>query len=277
MENQVSLTVGNINLVINATDEIVSLIESSYALWLSDEIGNDGETVNIDCRELKTRADARNSSLSVSERGDLLEFNSGISAGEIDMTKGSARFELCQSGPEAIDGLQNALRLLLGRLLIERQGLILHAAAAETASGRSVVLAGRSGAGKTTLSRYFSNAGRAVYSDDLCCLKITGQGEVNLYSAPLGSEKIGWFSGPRRLSAIFLLDRAAVAEVSAPLDRVAAAAEIAAAVPFLAGYSSRTRLKILALAARVAAKVPLRRAMLRPEPAAVKLIEEYTH
>jgi hypothetical protein len=250
-------------------------MESAYGSWLGDKSGKDIKEIIVRCSRLNCKVDTKDSSLKITETGDCLKFESGISAGSLDLSKGSAELLLCQTGPEAIDGLQNALRLLLGRVLVEKDGLLLHAAAVKADNGKSIVMAGHSGAGKTTLSRFFAEAGREVYSDDLCCLKIEKESEVNLYSAPLGSEQIGWFSGARRLSAIFLLEQAKSASVSEPIPRVSAAAQIAAAVPFLAGYSAQTRKNILMIAARVASKIPVRKAMLRRETKAVQIIEEF--
>jgi hypothetical protein len=65
-------------------------------------------------------------------------------------------------------------QILLMYALAERGGACLHAAAVDVA-GRGYLFPGKSGAGKTTISRCFASRGRSLLSDDRVVVRKTGE------------------------------------------------------------------------------------------------------
>lgn len=127
---------------------------------------------------------------------------------------------------------ENLLRVLVAHRVLEAGGVLLHSAAVATAEG-AWLFVGRSGAGKTTLSRLSLVAGYEVLSDELNTLWPSG-GVVRLERMPFAGD-LGQTGGQRRafpLVAGFAL-RQGVEPRREPLSRAAAIAELAAAAPFV--------------------------------------------
>ena len=126
-------------------------------------------------------------------------------------------------GPTAVLGYPLDQFLIVKRL-VEAAGILLHAAAV-VVGGRGYVFAGRSGAGKSTISRLFEGDDRVeVITDDRCVLRFVGDvpyvfgtpwpgegGHARYGGVPLGglfvlekgeSERIDDFASARGLDAL---------------------------------------------------------------------------
>lgn len=83
----------------------------------------------------------------------------------------SALWTWSEGGETFLGALENAFRAVVAYRLAESHGVLLHSAAVLD-RGRVHVFLGRSGAGKTTISRLSHASGRQVLSDDLNALLV---------------------------------------------------------------------------------------------------------
>ena len=118
--------------------------------------------------------------------------------------------------PGAVDSLLKITAQLFALDL--RRGLPLHAAAVVRGGG-GVVLAGRSGAGKTTAARLSLQAGARVLNEELCMAALEG-GEPRIYRLPF-KERSRLGDGPPsapllRIYALVQDDHDAVEDLAAP-------------------------------------------------------------
>ena len=90
-------------------------------------------------------------------------------------------------GPQALAGF---LRFLLGLVLPQNEGLLLHAAGvvvdASSAAARGHVFMGPSGAGKSTIGLLATQRGATLLGDEIIALRVH-DGQAWVYGTPLGS------------------------------------------------------------------------------------------
>lgn len=146
-------------------------------------------------------------------------------AGVVDLVRRTGAVTVCAAG-----SLENYLRVLVGWDVVQRQGLLLHAAGIVHAD-RACVFFGASGAGKSTVAGL--SAPRPVLSDDLVLIERSGAGYVACGAPFRGSE----WQAPRLnacapLAALFALEQAPH-HARQPLATAAAVARLVAATPFV--------------------------------------------
>lgn len=139
------------------------------------------------------------------------------------------------AGGERFPGIfENFCRVLVAYRLHELGGAVIHGAALVD-GGEALLFAGRSGAGKTTVSRLGREAGRTVLSDDLNALLPTESGGVVLAGLPFTGDLGGGGSGApgvHPLRGLFRLEKD-VEDSLRPLTRAEASACLMACSPFL--------------------------------------------
>ncbi len=149
---------------------------------------------------------------------------------------------------------ENVLRVLVAYRLLDAGGLAVHAAAVAD-GGAAYLFLGRSGAGKTTLSRLSEAAGRTVLSDDLNAL-LPGEEGLRVAKLPftgdVGDRRRG--APPLPLARLLRLEKSAADELR-PLSRAGAAAQLVACAPFV-NVDPHRRERVSSIAADLAAAAP---------------------
>lgn len=136
-------------------------------------------------------------------------------------------------GEELFAGIfENFFRVLAAYRLLETGGAILHSAGVVRGGGAFLFL-GRSGAGKTTISRLSEARGATVLSDDMNALVLDG-GRPAVAALPFTGDLGDRGSAPSRhpLHALVRLEKAAE-DGLLPLSRAEAAACLFACSPFV--------------------------------------------
>jgi hypothetical protein len=153
---------------------------------------------------------------------------------------------------------------ILIALALAGEGLIVHAAAVQFGAG-AVVLAGASGAGKTTIARICAAAGRPVLSDDRVIIRRSPQGWM-AYGTPWPGE--GKFAENRGLplGGVVFLARGDESGL-APLPPSALARRLTplATIPW---FDPASRSRCLDLLADLASAVPVHELAFRPDAGA---------
>jgi len=149
---------------------------------------------------------------------------------------------------------ENVLRIAVAYRLLDAGGLVVHSAG--VADGESAYLfLGRSGAGKTTLSRLSEAAGRTVLSDDLNALLPGADGPrvAKLpFTGDVGDRRRGAPALP--LARLLRLEKGAADELR-PLSKAGAAAQLVACAPFV-NVDPHRRERVAAIAEALAAAAP---------------------
>lgn len=136
-------------------------------------------------------------------------------------------------GDDAFRGiLENFFRVLVSYRLLSSGGLLVHSAAVVD-RGAAYLLLGRSGAGKTTISRLAQEAGLTVLSDDMNALSMTRDGpfvERLPFAGDLGQTAARSDRYPLR--ALLRLTQGVTMELS-PLSRGVAFATLLSCAPYV--------------------------------------------
>ncbi|MFH1707966.1 MAG: hypothetical protein ABIF71_08610 [Planctomycetota bacterium] len=143
--------------------------------------------------------------------------------------------QLAPDRDQAVDSIENALRVAVQRLAIERGCLLVHAGAAARVT-RGVLFPAGEGGGKSTLAGLCRAAGCSILGDDLV-MAARGRGRtVFLYGVPFrGETTVRRFRiGPVRLARLVFIAHGRGRTLT-PLDRSEAAGRLAAHVPFITG------------------------------------------
>jgi hypothetical protein len=136
------------------------------------------------------------------------------------------------AGGERFPGIfENFCRVLVAYRLHELGGAVIHGAALLN-DGGALLFAGRSGAGKTTVSRMGLEQGRTVLSDDLNALLPDRSGGVLLAGLPFTGDLGSGAPGTHPLRALLRLEKD-TGDALLPLGRAEAAACLMACSPFL--------------------------------------------
>lgn len=165
--------------------------------------------------------------------------------------------------------LRNLLRSAVAWSLPSRGGALLHAAGL-IIGGRSFLLIGPEGSGKSTWARLGEEAGQHVLTDDLAIIDGAGSRMVALGSPFRSDHLITHRSGRWPLAAI-LLPEHGPARLSAPVAPIRAKARIAANLPFVADGLQRDG-RLAALLERLTAEVPCRVLRFDRDPGFVDLL-----
>lgn len=159
-------------------------------------------------------------------------------------------------GGEAFAGIfENAYRALVAYRLHEQGGAVLHGAALERNGGAYLFL-GRSGAGKTTVSRLGLERGLTVLSDDLNAL-LPGSPVPEVVKLPFTGDfgDSGAPTAPVPLRALCRLEKSAEEGIT-PLSRAEAVGCLLACSPFLNTDPYRRETVIATLSALVPKSLP---------------------
>ncbi len=151
---------------------------------------------------------------------------------------------------------ENFLRVVVAYRLVEVGGLVVHCAGVVDGDAAYLFL-GRSGAGKTTLSRLSEAAGRTVLSDDLnALLPAAGASRPRVEKLPftgdVGDRRRG--APPFPLAALLRLEKAPENTLR-PLSKAGAAAQLLACAPFV-NVDPHRRERVASIAAELAAAAP---------------------
>lgn len=174
-------------------------------------------------------------------------------------------FEI-EAHPEA--GMASVLRWVMSLSLLEQDGLLLHAASGAL-EGRGVLLAGPSGAGKTTLSRLLRSQ-MSLFTDETTALTFTGTMPM-IHATPFAGE-LGPVSGPASapLEAVYFLTHGPAHRTR--LLRPAEAMERLMGCTFLPRQGTAWTAAALATAEQVARSVPCVELSFRPDPTVVEVV-----
>ncbi|HYG61389.1 MAG TPA: hypothetical protein VEL74_02305 [Thermoanaerobaculia bacterium] len=173
------------------------------------------------------------------------------------------------AGGEAFAGIfENAFRALVSYRLLESGGVVLHGAALarRQEGGGAFLFLGRSGAGKSTVSRLGMERGLTVLSDDLNALlpgELPGAAVATVAAAtavvklPFTGDvgEPGAPSPPHPLRALFRLEKSAEEAVS-PLSRAEVVGCLLACSPFLNTDPYRRETLVSILSALVPRSLP---------------------
>lgn len=160
-------------------------------------------------------------------------------------------------------------QMLLMYLLAPRGGLCLHAAGAVVAS-RGCVFPGKSGAGKSTVSRLLAGGeGTALLSDDRVIVRRRGDG-FDLYGTPWAGEARVAVNGSHALEGLFFL-RQSSRDAVLPLRRRDTLEKLlpVVSVPW---YDDRYRDNVLGICEELIEKVPARMLEFRRDGAAARTV-----
>jgi hypothetical protein len=176
-----------------------------------------------------------------------------------------------QAHPDA--GMAGILRWIVGVLLIEQGGLLLHAMSYAHA-GSGVACAGPSGRGKTTLAGLLAPHVR-LFSDETTALRFIGEAPT-IHATPFAGE-MGMVSGPASamLDALFFLQHGSQM-AARPLDAPRAAAALLGCTfaPLRGGAWMQA---CLATAERLVRSVPCFELEFLPQPDVWETIQDVCH
>jgi hypothetical protein len=269
---------------------------NTYGPFITETISSGEGSVNIDLGiETNTFPDVRK----MTKIFDTMELWSMFRSGDeyfwVDATESSPRESTCiarfQRRPErvavycreriasAIDG-QKAInnpfvhpldQLLMMYALAERDGAILHACAVEL-NGNGFLLPGRSGAGKTTISRFLAARGHTLLSDDrVVARKINN--EFYAFGTPWAGDAGIAENRKLPLKGIFFLRQSSGNRIE-EITPTAAAERLMpiASVPW---FDERTVSGILSFCEDLILHVPAYELSFRPDTEVVDLLEKF--
>jgi hypothetical protein len=196
----------------------------------------------------------------------IARFNSDFSAGEVHLHRDF--YPHRDVGDPLISPLDE---LLFSNLLARRHGLEIHACGVIDAHGLGYLFVGKSGAGKSTMSRLWNDVpGATILNDDRIILRKCG-GRVWMYGTPWHGDAGAAFAGACPLAAIFFL-RHGTSNYCIRQNRVNAAAALSSC-SFPPFYSSALLANSLAFVDDVVATTPAFAFAFVPAPSAVALAQ----
>ncbi|MDI6723991.1 MAG: hypothetical protein QMD61_05040 [Methanobacterium sp.] len=180
MKNSVSISIGGIPVKITLDDELfLNEILEKYSNFIVDDID---PTINLEIEVLEDES-GHNILLEVPkltlESEELYKIFWNSFSGEFDIhsMKGKLR---CRSQLD----LNNYLRIIYSLVLLEEQGFLVHAASL-IRNGIGYLFPGKSGTGKTTISRLSNDS--ILLSDEVSLVKKV-DGEYNIFGTPFWGE-----------------------------------------------------------------------------------------
>ena len=192
-------------------------------------------------------------------------------AGRLSLSRRAADLALVEESGALFDrGLENYLRTLTASLVLERGGLLVHAAAV-VRDGRGYLFFGPSGSGKTTVTRL--SPGDTVLSDDLALVLPAGNGFA-VAGIPFGMAHHRVPDTNDSFPLVALLRLVQSKDVlRQPLAGARALAELSSCLPFCMQDRSEAA-RALENAGRLLGAVPAWRLFFREDDAFWKVMEE---
>ena len=192
----------------------------------------------------------------------VLKLRSSVLDGRFDLATGEGELAVTPH-PRFGAGIyiEKALRELVQLLVLERGGFLLHAAGVVPRDDNRVWLfVGRSGQGKSTISRMLRRIGATVLSDDL--ILVDGATPPHAQSTPFFSALTPLPSDRRsslreRIAGVYLIEPCESPWVNLETDASIAAAQIVSCVPFTSSFSPQLHLDLLEATTRVARVLPV--------------------
>lgn len=191
-------------------------------------------------------------------------------AGSLDVRERTATLGLVQSEGHLFDrGLENFLRVLTAAYVLERGGLLIHAAAI-VRNGRAFVFFGPSGSGKTTVTHLSPRD--VILSDDLALI-LPGPEGYRAAGIPFGMahHRIPQTNASFPVASLNRLVQSTEVDVE-PIAGGRALAELAGSLPFVMQEPAQAS-RALETARRVLGSVPVRRLYFRRDESFWTVIE----
>jgi hypothetical protein len=162
-------------------------------------------------------------------------------------------------------------QVLLMYALAEREGMFMHAAAVEM-NGKGYLFPGRSGAGKSTISRVFQGRGHALLSDDRVVVRKIG-GAWYVFGTPWAGEAGIAENRKLPLGGMLFLRQASQGRIEglAPAE----AAERLMPVSSIPWYDGEAVSSLLAFCEALVTNVPAYDIFFTPDPGVVELCERF--
>ena len=282
-----TLTIGDLPLELHSKEPFIAkTVAERYGTFLTDDIGD----VRLELTLLAggprhvaaDEASARSNDPTRVEPYDpvcslddhVLTMRSSVLDASVDFETGRGTIAVLACDRAAQYYLENALRQVVQVLALERDAILLHSAAvAPPSHDRVQLFAGRSGAGKSTISEILRDEGGHVLSDDLILLETRADrprvGSTPFYGtlAPVNARREAL-----PLTDVFLLEQAPMAEVSEPLARPAAVAALLANVPFTEPLDAAAHRRAMDILDRALSVVPVRRLRFRKDASMLPIL-----
>ncbi len=167
---------------------------------------------------------------------------------------------------DQLNAVGNFLRIVSAYRVLSKGGLLLHSAGL-VLDGRAYLFAGRSGAGKTTLTRKAHEAGASILSDDINIVLPGEDGCFRAYPVPFagdfGQTPDLQSPGGYPLAALCFLEQGGAATLES-LSNAAAAARLVAACPFVNTDPDQS-LDLLEVTANLVRRIPVYKLISRRE------------
>lgn len=200
------------------------------------------------------------------EKDGRIDFESHYERGWLDRSAARGELTLRSDGDA-----ENFLRVVYAWLVLERSGLLLHAAGV-ISNGKGYVFFGHSGSGKTTTARLSLTANKTVLSDDLVIITRRGE-KFWLYGVPFRGDfpEAPRVNADAELAGMFTL----VKDTEHRLESLAmpeALARLAACVPFVMAQPAQSN-RVMETCAALAARVPVRAMHFRRDPGFWEVID----
>lgn len=167
---------------------------------------------------------------------------------------------------DQLNAIENFLRVVSAYQVLSKRGLLLHSAGL-VVDEQAYLFVGRSGAGKTTLTRKAHSAGAGILSDDINTALPSEDECFRAYPVPFagdfGQTPDLLSPGGYPLAALCFLEQGGAATLE-PLTNAAAVARLVAACPFVNDDPDKAP-DLLEAAANLVRQVPMRKLISRRE------------
>ena len=286
---RLSLRVGGVGFVLTTADPVLQLtVDEPTRRFLGPE-GEDAYRLDVRVDKLAGERDGKavfdcgdSWRLSRSDAGWIFDFFTPVNGERPyrrarlvgDTLSGEIVFDAGYLGRVSeVDALHYPLaELLVIRRLAASGGVELHACGLVDEDGRGILLAGRSGDGKTTSANLWSGERRiTILSDDRIIVR-SGEGAFRMFGTPWHGEAGFAVNAEAPVAAIFLLEHGS-ASVAVP---VSAEAAVASMIPrcFPPFYDRAGVERVLESLSVLALSVPCFRLPFMPDRTAVEAVRQ---
>ena len=162
-------------------------------------------------------------------------------------------------------------QVLLMYALADREGIFMHAAAVES-NGKGYIFPGKSGAGKSTISRFFAARGYSLLSDDRIVVRKI-DGEFYVFGTPWAGDAGIAENRKLPLGGIFFLRQSSENRVQEITP--AETAERLMPVTSILWFDKQTVPGILSFCEDMVLHVPAYNIFFKPDIGVVKLVEQF--